>query len=181
MKNGAFEFVEDDGTIPHSQLQKIGWAHKHVWDDENMTLIEKRARLVGRGYRQVAGRDFDPAFGTYSATPRQCAVRTFACAVNANDFEDRHVDVKKAFTQNMLDKVLYSPQPVGLKPVLGKNGKPMLLKLIMALEGLKQSGHLHMVNHSGTFASRRSRGRRRSLAHLKVSSITFLLCMSTEG
>ena len=148
MQNGAFEFIEDDGTIPRKCIQEIGWAHKIVWNEDNMTIDEKRSRLVGRGYLQVPGRDFCE---TYSATPRQCAVRGFAAAITCHDMDDVHLDVIKAFTQNKLDVDMFAYQPVGLDHVVGKNGKPMLLKVIMALEGLRQAAHLHQVNHSKTF------------------------------
>ena len=147
MKNGAFTFEEDDGSIPRSSIHSVGWAHKHVYNDDN-TLESKRARLVGRPYKQLQGRDYE---STYTATPSHGATRFFLAVANALDLDVEHCDVVKAFTQNELNTTMHAYQPVGIRHVLGKNGKPMLMRIIMALEGLKQSGNIHQTNHSATF------------------------------
>lgn len=145
--NGAFEFVK---RRPQMIVHKLGWAHKLLWNDDN-TLAGKRARLVGRGYSQVQGRDY---ISSYSATPRATAVRIFQAAVCSRNLEDEHCDVVKAFTQNDIDDVeLYVEQPIGLTPTLDDEGKPMVMRVLKALEGFKQSGNLHQLNHSGTLTA----------------------------
>lgn len=58
----------------------------------------------------------------------------------------------KAFTQNDVDDVeLVAELPRPLPPVLDKYGKPMVVVLLKALEGLRQSGFLHQRNHGATF------------------------------
>lgn len=74
--NGTFEFVK---RHPSMIVHKLGWVHKLQWNDDN-TLAGKRARLVGRGYSQVKGRDY---VSSYSATPKTSAVRIFQAAVYA--------------------------------------------------------------------------------------------------
>lgn len=144
-KNGAFKFVS---RTPGMKVHKLGWAHKLVWNDDN-TLCEMRARLVGRGDRQTKGVDY---VDSYSATPRAAAVRVFECAVCSLDLNEEHCDVVKAFTQNDVDDVeLIVELPKPLLPVLDKFGKPMVVILLKALEGLRQSGFLHQRNHASTF------------------------------
>lgn len=83
------------------------------------------------------------------------SIRLFLALVAMQDLETEHCDVTKAFTQNAVTDVanLLVEQPPGLPQVVGDDGRPLVLKCIMALEGFKQSGHLHQVNHSGTFTS----------------------------
>lgn len=147
--NGAFSYHSrpTDGTVVHP----IGWAHKITWNDDN-TICELRARLVGKGYRQVKGIDFAE---NYSSTPRIASIHLCLAVVAALDLETEHCDVVKAFTQNAVTDVpnLFVEQPPCLPKVLDEGGKPMVLRCIMALEGFRQSGHLHQVNHSATFTA----------------------------
>lgn len=144
-KNGAFKFIS---RTPQMKVHKLGWAHKLVWNDDN-TLSEMRARLVGRGDRQTKGVDY---IDSYSATPRAAAVRIFECAVCTLNLNEEHCDVVKAFTQNDVDDVeLIAELPRPLPPVLDKDGKPMVVMILKALEGLRQSGFLHQRNHGATF------------------------------
>lgn len=147
--NGSFVYVDrpTDGTVVHP----IGWAHRIVWNDDN-TVAELRARLVGKGYRQVKGVDFEE---NYSSTPKIASVRLFLSLVAVRDLETEHCDVIKAFTQNAITDVenLLVEQPPALPKVLDDRGRPKVIKCIMALEGFRQSGHLHQVNHSATFTN----------------------------
>ena len=59
----------------------------------------------------------------------------------------KHIDVRKAFTQATLDEDVYVEQPHRF----AKSG--MVCKLRMALEGLKQSGHLWMKTNSDYLTS----------------------------
>lgn len=149
IENNAFEYVDrpKDGTVVHP----IGWAHKIIWNDDN-SVAELRARLVGKGYRQQKGVDYAESC---SSTPRMTSIRVFLAVVAAYDLETEHCDVVKAFTQNAVTDVdsLLVEQPPALPTVVGADGKPKVLRCIMALEGFKQSGHLHQVNHSATFTT----------------------------
>lgn len=44
-------------------------------------------------------------------------------------------------------------QPPGLPTVYDERGRAKVIKCVMALEGFRQSGHLHQVNHSATFTT----------------------------
>lgn len=70
-------------------------------------------------------------------------VRIFLAAMAVYDLDDEHCDVVKAFTQNdVTDATLYVSQPPYLPPVLDNRGKPMVMRVVKALEGFKQSGHI---------------------------------------
>lgn len=149
MANGSFVYVDrpTDGTTVHP----IGWAHKIQWNDDN-TVAELRARLVGKGYKQVKGIDFEE---NYSSTPRMTSIRLFLSIVAVRDLDTEHCDVIKAFTQNAVTDVenLLVEQPPGLPTVYDERGRAKVIKCVMALEGFRQSGHLHQVNHSATFTT----------------------------
>ena len=153
MQNKAFGYIEDDGSIPLSRIHKLKWAHKLVWNGN--VLEEERARLVGTPYKQVKSRDYKES---YSAAPGHCPIKLVGGIICAFKLDDEHCDVVKAFTQNDLDVRMVAHQPEGLEPVIGKNGKPMLLDVFKALEGLKQSSNLHQGNHSNTFTQWKYKG-----------------------
>lgn len=147
--NGAFIYWPRPpaGVTVHP----VGWAHKIIWTEDN-TIEELRARFVGKGYRQVKGIDFAE---NYSSTPRLASIRIFLAVMIALKHASEHCDVVKAFTQNEVTDVkdLFVEQPPGLPIVRDENGKALVIKCVMALEGMRQSGHLHQVNHSATFTS----------------------------
>ena len=153
MQNKAFGYIEDDGSIPLSRIHKLKWAHKLVWNGN--VLEEERARLVGTPYKQIKLRDYKES---YSATPGHCPIKLVGGIICAFGLDDEHCDIIKAFTQNDLDVRMVAHQPEGLEPVIGKNGKPMLLDVFKSLEGLKQSSNLHQGNHSKTFTEWKYKG-----------------------
>lgn len=146
---GAFEFVE---RTPNMVVHKCTWAHKLVWNVE-------RRQYVGRKEGQACRmRIFpDPWARLYAELlwHTQGYTAPFACSwhrlrmrsiISKRSHCDR-CDVIKAFTQNVVtDAVLYVQQPPFLQPMLEKSGRPMVMRVVKALEGLKQSGHLHQVN-----------------------------------
>ena len=69
----------------------------------------------------------------------------FLMCIAYHDIEDEHCDVIKAFTQNELDTVLFLEQPPGVKPVLDSDGKPMVMRARMSLEGLRQAANVHQT------------------------------------
>jgi hypothetical protein len=81
----------------------------------------------------------------YSATPGHCPIKIVGGVICAFRLDDEHCDGIKAFTQNDFDVRMVAYQPEGLEQVIGKNGKPMLLDVFKALEGLKQSSNLQRM------------------------------------
>ena len=145
MENKTFTLVEDEGQHSH----KLGFALVHKWNDD-LTLKERRARLVGRGYMQVETKDY-ALRGAYSATPTATSIRCFANFTLAIHGKTCLADVVKAFTLSKMDREFYVEQPYLHLPnmtVFGKNGKPKLALLHMALEGFKQSSNLFQVMHT---------------------------------
>jgi hypothetical protein len=169
MQNKAFGYIEDDGSIPSSRIHKLKWAHKLVWNGN--VLEEERARLVGTPYKQIKLVDYK---SSYSATPGHCPIKIVGGIICAYKLDDEHCDVVKAFTQNDLDVRMVAYQPEGLEPVIGKNGKPMLLDVFKALEGLKQSSNLHQGNHSATFTDWKYKGSSWSQSETEPTIFAFI-------
>lgn len=95
--------------------------------------IRYKARLVARGFSQRRGIDYDE---TFSPVVRHSSLRLlFALAANLNLKVD-HMDVKTAFLNGTLDKVVYMKQP----RVFQEKGKEDHVCLLhKSLYGLKQA------------------------------------------
>ncbi|CAI7896319.1 unnamed protein product, partial [Closterium sp. NIES-53] len=72
------------------------------------TVEREKARLVVKGFTQVCGADYDE---TYSPVSSYVALRIFLSIVAILDLSLMQLDMKNAFLQSKLDKVLYMYQP----------------------------------------------------------------------
>ena len=135
--------------IPRSKLPKGAKVLKGKWvfavKTKSDGSIERfKARFVGCGYSQRKGIDYEQ---TFASTLKGCTLRLLLACVCALGLQMKHIDIKRAFTQQDLPKdcELYVEQPPGfVQP-------GFVCKLIKALEGLKQSAHLLMEKISGHF------------------------------
>ncbi|CAI7813593.1 unnamed protein product [Closterium sp. NIES-53] len=95
---GTWELVERPRAV---NIMKNRWVltTKYRLDD---TVERKKARLVVKGFIQVCGADYDE---TYSP------VRIFLSIVAVFDLNLMQLDMKNAFLQSKLDRVLYMYQP----------------------------------------------------------------------
>ena len=131
-KMGVWEVVDlpkGEKTIPYSEVFK----DKRGPDGEIET---RRARIVAGGHKQVEGVDFTD---TFSAAAKMPSVRVVLANAAAKDWEIHHVDVKSAYLNAPMDKVVYMKPPPG---VLKKGQEGMVLKILKALYGMKQAGRL---------------------------------------
>ncbi|CAI7848443.1 unnamed protein product [Closterium sp. NIES-53] len=101
---------------------------KYRLDD---TVERKKARLVMKGFTQVCGADYDK---TYSPVSSYVTLRIFLSIVAVFDLNLMQLDMKNAFLQSKLDKVLYMYQPEYFD-----DGTDRVCKLLKSLYGLKQS------------------------------------------
>ena len=131
-KNGWMELVDVSSVPPGTNVMKGKWAFAVKYNDDH-SVNKFRARWVGCGYSEIYGRDYDEtSIGTLNATT--CRV-LFAIAADKRRTV-YNIDISKAFTTADMDRDLYCQQPVGFE-VEGK-----VCRLIKALEGTKQAGHL---------------------------------------
>ena len=96
-------------------------------------LIDRyKARLVARGFTQVAGDDY---LETFSPTIRSESVRILLAIGACEDLEIRQLDVVSVYPRSRLHAEVYMRAPPALNAPKGK-----VLKLNKSLYGLKQSG-----------------------------------------
>ncbi|CAI7860112.1 unnamed protein product, partial [Closterium sp. NIES-54] len=97
----------------------------------NDTVEHEKARLVVKGFTQVCGADYDE---TYSPVSSFVTLRIFLSIVAVLDLNLMQLDMKNAFLQSKLDRVLYMHQPDYFD-----NGTGRVCKLLKSLYRLKQS------------------------------------------
>ncbi|CAI7883734.1 unnamed protein product [Closterium sp. NIES-54] len=97
----------------------------------NDTVKREKARLVVKGFTQVCGADYDE---TYSPVSSYVTLRIFLSIVAILELNLMQLDMKNAFLQSKLDRVLYMHQPDYFDDGTGR-----VCKLLKSLYGLKQS------------------------------------------
>nr|GEX22295.1 hypothetical protein [Tanacetum cinerariifolium] len=110
----------------------LKWLFKNKHDEEN-TVIQNKTRLVVRGYRQVAGIDFEESF---TPVAEMEAIRIFLAYAAHKSFTVFQMDVKIAFLHGTLKKDVYVCQPEGF---INADHPSHVYKLKKALYGLKQA------------------------------------------
>ena len=133
MRNGAFAILDRSKIPAGTKTHKLIYAYVNKCDPITKDLIERRARLVAAGYSLRAGIEYTE---TACGTMRGSSVRALLCCASIDDDDIFCGDVEKAFTQAPIDHEIYLEPP----PQLNLNGK--VLKALMSIEGLPQSGWL---------------------------------------
>ncbi|CAI7888987.1 unnamed protein product [Closterium sp. NIES-54] len=124
---GTWEVVE---RPPGVNVMKNRWVltTKYHVDD---TVERKKARLVVKGFTQVYGADYDE---TVAPVGSYVTLRIFLSIVAVLNLNLMQLDMKNAFLQSKLDRVLYMSQPDYFNDGTGR-----VCKLLKSLYGLKQS------------------------------------------
>ncbi|CAI7758885.1 unnamed protein product [Closterium sp. NIES-54] len=124
---GTWELVERPRGV---NIMKNQWVltTKYRIDD---TVEREKARLVVKGFTQVCGADYDETFSTVSS---YVTLRIFLSIVAVLDLNLMQLDMKNAFLQSKLNRVLYMYQPDYFDDGTGR-----VCKLLKSLYGLKQS------------------------------------------
>ncbi|CAI7901142.1 unnamed protein product [Closterium sp. NIES-54] len=127
---GTWELVERPRGV---NIMKNRWVltTKYRIDD---TVEREKARLVVKGFTQVYGANYDK---TYSPVSRYVTLRIFLSIIAVLDLNLMQLDMKNAFLQSKLDRVLYMYQPDYFN-----DGSGRVCKLLKSLYGLKQSSLL---------------------------------------
>ncbi|GJZ56097.1 retrovirus-related pol polyprotein from transposon TNT 1-94 [Tanacetum coccineum] len=111
---------------------KVKWLWKSKADAEN-TIIQKKSRLVAKGYSQQEGIDFEESFAPVA---RLEAVRMFVAYAAHKNFTIYQMDVKTAFLNGPLKKEVFVNQPNGF---VDPNFPNHVYRLKKALYSLKQA------------------------------------------
>nr|GEU61948.1 retrovirus-related Pol polyprotein from transposon TNT 1-94 [Tanacetum cinerariifolium] len=111
---------------------RLKWLWKNK-KDEDQTVIRNKARLVGKGYAQEEGIDFEESFAPVA---RLEAVWIFIAYVAHKSFLTFQMDVKTAFLNGPLKEEVYVAQPDGF---INPNYPEKVYRLRKALYGLKQA------------------------------------------
>lgn len=92
--------------------------------------VKAKARLVLKGYSQIAGVDFNELFAPTASTS---TIRLLVALATMSDHKLSHLDVEQIFAQSPLDEDIFMKLPVGR----GDSGGTA--KLSKSLCGLKQA------------------------------------------
>ncbi|CAI6002189.1 unnamed protein product [Closterium sp. NIES-65] len=124
---GTWELVE---RPPGVNVMKNRWVLTTKYHVDDIVEREK-ARLVVKGFTQVYGADYDETFASVGS---YVTLRIFLSIVPVLDLNLMPLDMKNAFLQSKLDRVLYMSQPDYFN-----DGTDRVCKLLKSLYGLKQS------------------------------------------
>ncbi|CAI7740339.1 unnamed protein product [Closterium sp. NIES-53] len=102
-----YDEAEEDEDFPELDLDMHADS-EHRWDISTMTVKREKARLVVKGFTQVYGADYDK---TYAPVSSYVTLRIFLSIVAILDLNLMQLDMKNAFLQSKLDRVLYMYQP----------------------------------------------------------------------
>ncbi|CAI7879830.1 unnamed protein product [Closterium sp. NIES-53] len=124
---GTWELVERRRGV---NIMKNRWVltTKYRLDD---SVKHDKVRLVVKGFMHVCGADYNE---TYSPVSSYVTLRIFLGIVAVFDLNLMQLDMKNAFLQSQLDRVLYMYQPAYFD-----DGSGRVCKLLKSLYGLKQS------------------------------------------
>ncbi|CAI5526242.1 unnamed protein product [Closterium sp. Naga37s-1] len=121
---GTWELVERPPGVNIMKNRKVLTTKYHVDD----TVEREKARLVVKGFTQVYGADYDETFAPVGSYVTLRIFLSIVAVLNLN----LQLDMKNAFLQSKLDRVLYMPDYFN-------DGTGRVCKLLKSLYGLKQS------------------------------------------
>ena len=110
----------------------VKWVFRTKFNS-NGSILKHRARLVVKGFAQVAGVDYGD---TFAPVARHDTIRLLLALAGQMGWKVYHLDVKSAFLNGILLEEIYVQQPEGFE-VIGHEHK--VYKLHKALYGLKQA------------------------------------------
>ena len=128
----TWELVE---RPPDANIVGSRWTYRIKRDNLGLSN-DLKSRLVAQGFSQVPGIDFDE---TYSPTIRFTSIRLILALACRYNLELRHIDVKGAYLNGILEDEVYMKQPEGF---VEKGKEHLVCKLNKGIYGLKQSGRV---------------------------------------
>ncbi|RVX15286.1 Retrovirus-related Pol polyprotein from transposon TNT 1-94 [Vitis vinifera] len=130
--------IERNGTWKLTELPEaknaigVKWVFKTKFNSDG-SIFRHKARLVLKGFAQVAGVDYGD---TFAPVARHDTIRLLLTLAGQMGWKVYHLDVKSAFLNGILLEEIYVQQPEGFE-VIGHEHK--VYKLHKALYGLKQA------------------------------------------
>ena len=129
IQNKTWELAE---LPPGKKAIPLKWIFK-IKRDAKGVFEKYKARIVVRGFSQIAGLDFNE---TFAPVVRIESIRIILALAAANDLHILHVDCKNAFLHGKSDVELYITQPEGF---FDREFPDKVLRLNKSLYGLKQA------------------------------------------
>ena len=121
---------------PGRKAMKCKWVFKNKF--EHGALKRQRARIVGKGFSQIYGVDYEETFAPVISFP---TLRTLLAIAAQEKKYCKHADIGNAYLKSEIEEhfKIYMEQPEGFEQV-GPKGEKMVLRLKKSLYGLKQAG-----------------------------------------
>jgi hypothetical protein len=101
--------------------------------DDRGVVVRNKARLVAKGFSQVEGLDFGE---TFAPVARLESIHILLAYASHHEMKLYQMDVKSAFLNGFINKLVYVDQPPGLEDPRYPNH---VYRLSKALYGLKQA------------------------------------------
>lgn len=120
------------------------WVYNIKWDGEG-NWIKDKARLVGKGYTQKIGIDYNE---TWAGATRLESVPMTAAVAAKHDLKLWQIDFVGAYLNSLTKEYIYMKQP---KDFVKSNYKDYVCKLIHTIYGIMQGGHNLYETLSETF------------------------------
>ncbi|XP_073962728.1 UDP-galactose 4'-epimerase isoform X3 [Choristoneura fumiferana] len=128
MKMNTWKLVDR----PDRKIIPCKWVYK-LKTDTHGNITRYKARLVIKGFNQVAGVDYHE---TFSPVIRHSSLRTLFALAAEMDLKMHHLDVDTAFLNGDLEEEVYMDQPQGF---VKKGHEDKVCLLQKSLYGLKQA------------------------------------------
>ena len=130
----AYGTFKEETSSKYKRLVSLKWIFKIKF--KNGIFERWKARLVGRGFTQISGFDYDPE-GTSSPVARNSTFMILMAEAAKMGYILKEFDVKSAYLLADLNEDVYCKLPYGMFV----DRKTQCLKVMKSLYGLKQSGY----------------------------------------
>ena len=146
-KKRAFEHLGVYEIVPRPIDRKVvgsKWVF-HIKRGPDGSIQKYKACIVAQGFTQIEGIDYDK---TFVPVTKLASLRAILAIAAERDLELHQMDVKSAYLNGSLTNEIFMAPPPGLNVPEG-----MVLRLIKAVYGTKQGGHVWYEEISGTLGS----------------------------
>ncbi|GKD27357.1 retrovirus-related pol polyprotein from transposon TNT 1-94 [Tanacetum coccineum] len=123
----------DGETLEIDEIVNIKESRNHPLENVIGNLNQRTLRLVGQGYNQQEGINYDETYALVARIESIKILLSYACAL---DFKLFQMDVKSAFLKDFINAEVYVAQPPGF---IDFEKLDHVYKLNKALYGLKQA------------------------------------------